>query len=150
MVTNKDLLYIRNGDFMRERLIKFMQGRYGVDQFSNFLIVAALIMVILEMFIKSFFIHLIFNVLSVAAIIYAYLRIFSKNHYKRRAENEWYMKYHNAVKFFIARKKSHMQQRKTHHIYKCPKCRQSIRVPKGKGRIAITCPKCNTEFIKRS
>lgn len=135
---------------MRERLARFMQGRYGVDQFTNFLIISALIMLLLEMVIKVPVLHLIFNILSVAAIFYAYFRILSRNHYKRYAENERYMKYHNALKFYIARKKSHMQQRKTHHIYKCPQCRQSIRVPKGKGRIAITCPKCHTEFIKRS
>lgn len=135
---------------MRERLARFMQGRYGIDQFTNFLVFSALIMVVIEMFIKIPFVHLLLNILSVAAIMYAYFRILSRNHNKRYAENERYMRYHNGVKFFIARQISHMQQRKTHHIYKCPQCRQSIRVPKGKGRIAITCPKCHTEFIKRS
>lgn len=135
---------------MRERLARFMQGRYGIDQFTNFLVFSALIMVILEMFIKAPFIHFLFNILSVAAIIYAYFRMLSRNHSKRYSENERYMKFHNGIKFFILRQKSHMQQRRTHHIYKCPSCRQSIRVPKGKGRIAITCPKCHTEFIKRS
>lgn len=135
---------------MRERIARFMQGRYGIDQFTNFLVFSALIMLIIEMFIKVPVIRLLFNILSVAAIFYSYFRMLSRNHSKRFAENEKYMKFHNNVKFFIARERSHMQQRKTHHIYKCPQCRQSIRVPKGKGRIAITCPKCHTEFIKRS
>ena len=135
---------------MKEKFYRFMQGRYGIDQFTNFLVFSALIMVVIEMFIKIPFVHLLLNILSVAAIMYAYFRILSRNHNKRYAENERYMRYHNGVKFFIARQISHMQQRKTHHIYKCPQCRQSIRVPKGKGRIAITCPKCHTEFIKRS
>jgi len=135
---------------MREKIARFMQGRYGIDQFSNFLVFSALVILVLEIFIKVPVIRSLFNILSVAAIIYAYFRIFSKNHSKRYSENERYMKYYNNVRFFIAREKSHMQQRRTHHIYKCPHCRQSIRVPKGKGRIVITCPKCNTEFIKRS
>ena len=122
---------------MRERLARFMQGRYGIDQFTNFLVFSALIMVVIEMFIKIPFVHLLLNILSVAAIMYAYFRILSRNHNKRYAENERYMRYHNGVKFFIARQISHMQQRKTHHIYKCPQCRQSIRVTKTKGRIAI-------------
>jgi len=105
---------------MRERLARFMQGRYGIDQFTNFLVFSALIMVVIEMFIKIPFVHLLLNILSVAAIMYAYFRILSRNHNKRYAENERYMRYHNGVKFFIARQISHMQQRKTHHIYKCP------------------------------
>lgn len=135
---------------MREKIARFMQGRYGVDQFTNFLVCSALVMLVITMFIKIPVIHFLFNILSVIAIVYAYFRMLSRNHSKRFSENERYMKYYNSVKFFIIREKSHMQQRKTHHIYKCPQCKQSIRVPKGKGRIAITCPKCHTEFIKRS
>lgn len=135
---------------MRERIARFMQGRYGIDQFTNFLVCSALIILIIEMFIKVPVIRFLFNILSVATIFYSYFRMLSRNHSKRFAENERYMKLHNNVKFFIARERSHMQQRKTHHIYKCPQCKQSIRVPRGKGRIAITCPKCHTEFIKRS
>ena len=135
---------------MRERFARFMQGRYGVDQFSNFLVIAALVIMVIEMFIKNPVIRMVFNIITILNIVYAYVRIFSKNHQKRYAENQKYMQIHNRVKFFFARKKSHMQQRKTHHIYKCPNCKQNIRVPRGKGRIAITCPRCRTEFIKRS
>ena len=60
---------------MRERLARFMQGRYGIDQFTNFLVFSALIMVVIEMFIKIPFVHLLLNILSVAAIMYAYFRI---------------------------------------------------------------------------
>ncbi len=143
-------LFVEMRGFMRERLARFMQGRYGVDQFTNFLVFSALVMVVMEMFIKNSFIHFLFNTLSVAAIVYAYFRMLSRNHSKRYSEYERYMKFHNGIKFFFARQRSHMQQRRTHHIYKCPQCKQGIRVPKGKGRIAITCPKCHTEFIKRS
>lgn len=135
---------------MRERLARFMQGRYGVDQFSNFLIILALILMVLEFFLPFSYVRSGLNSIGLLLIVYAYFRILSRNHYKRYAENERYMKYHNKVRFFLARKKSHMEQRRTHRIYKCPSCKQSIRVPKGKGKIAITCPKCRTEFIRRS
>ncbi len=135
---------------MRERFSRFMQGRYGVDQFSNFLVILALIFMVLELFIPVSYVRSGLNSLGLLLLIYAYFRIFSKNHYKRYAENERYMKYYNKVRFFLARKKNHMEQRRTHRIYKCPSCGQSIRVPKGKGKIAITCPKCRTEFIRKS
>lgn len=131
---------------MRERLVRFMQGRYGVDKFSNFLIILALVLLVIDLF----FPFVLLRTMALLLVLYAYFRILSKNHYKRYAENERYMKYYNKVRFFWARRKSHMEQRRTHKIYKCPSCKQSIRVPKGKGKIAITCPKCRTEFIRRS
>lgn len=135
---------------MRERLARFMQGRYGVDKFSNFLVILALVLMVLEIFIPFMYVRQGLNSIGLLLLLYAYYRILSRNHYKRYAENERYMKYHNKVRFFFARRKSHMEQRRTHHIYKCPSCKQKIRVPKGKGKIAITCPKCRTEFIRKS
>lgn len=135
---------------MKERFQRFMRGRYGVDHLSQFLVAESIVLMILQLFIPSYIADLILNILVVVIICYAYFRIFSRNHYKRYAENEAYMQYHNKVKFFFAREKSNRQQRKTHRIFKCPNCSQNIRVPKGKGKIAITCPMCKTEFIKRS
>lgn len=135
---------------MREKIARFMQGRYGVDQFSNFLVMAAVVLMVLEMFIRIPLVRMIFNTVTLVLIVYAYVRILSKNINKRYAENETFMRYYGRFKNFAARKKAHMVQRRTHHIYKCPNCKQSIRVPKGKGRIASTCPRCKTEFIKRS
>lgn len=135
---------------MREKIMRFMQGRYGVDQLSNFLIVCALVIMFVEMIIGNPKARVAGNTISMLLILAAYMRILSRNHYKRYEENQRYMKYHNKVKFFVQKQINLLKQRKTHHIYKCPQCRQSIRVPRGKGRIAITCPKCRTEFIKKS
>lgn len=135
---------------MRERIARFMRGRYGVDQFSNFLVILALVLMVVELFLPFAYVRSGLNTVGLLLLFYAYFRILSRNHYKRYAENQWFMKYYSKVRFFLARKRSHMEQRKTHRIYKCPSCKQAIRVPKGRGKIAITCPKCRTEFIRKS
>lgn len=131
---------------MKQKLIRFMQGRYGADALSRFLLILTAIFIVISLFIRG----PIFDILGMACIIYSYIRMFSKNIPKRYAENQVYLKYQNKVTYWFRTQKSDLKQRKTHHIYRCPSCRQKIRVPKGRGKIAIRCPKCSTEFIKRS
>ena len=123
-----------------------MQGRYGMDYLGRFTIILGLAAIILSMFIDS----AILSILAWACIIYAYFRMFSRNIYKRSSENQAFLTKTYKIRCFFARQKNMMAQRKTHHIYKCPACKQKIRVPRGKGRIEIRCPKCNTTFIKKS
>uniref|UniRef100_UPI004057BFA9 hypothetical protein n=1 Tax=Acetatifactor sp. TaxID=1872090 RepID=UPI004057BFA9 len=130
---------------MKEKLYRFMVGRYGSDQFNRFIMIVALVLVVLSMFGIPFL-----NTLGLLCLIYAYFRMFSKNIYKRRAENAAYMKYEYKVRQKFATFKRDMQQRKTHHIYRCPSCKQKIRIPRGRGKIEISCPKCRYTFIKRS
>ena len=131
---------------MKEKLRKFMIGRYGADQFSQFLSVFSLVLMILSIIIRN---NIPF-ILALLMLVYCYFRIFSKSHGKRYHENEIYMKYKNRVTGYFKSIKSRAADRKTHHIYKCSSCSQKIRVPKGKGRIEITCPKCGGKFIKNS
>jgi ribosomal protein S27E len=130
---------------MKEKLYRFMMGRYGNDQLNRFLMILTVVFFVLSLFGLR-----IFYVLGILCIFYAYFRMFSKNLYKRRLENNWYMKREYRVRQFFATQKRDMQQRKTHHIYRCPDCRQKIRVPRGKGKIEIRCPKCSRTFIKKS
>ena len=141
---------------MKERLQKFMMGRYGVDAFSKFLLGAAMVLWILDMLVRS---RILYS-WALLLLIYSYYRMFSRNTTKRYQENLKFLSLkqkcmsklkslfrgHSGMKF----NKSDLQQRKTHHIYKCPTCKQKIRIPRGKGRICITCPKCKTEFTKVS
>lgn len=135
---------------MKERLERFMQGRYGIDAFSTFLVLIALVLFIVGMFVPFSSVRIIMNSWALLLGIYAYWRIFSKNHGGRYRENENYIRLFYPVRRFFYRIKNKIKDRKYHRIYKCPSCKQAIRVPKGKGKIAITCPKCRTEFIKRS
>ena len=130
---------------MRDKLMRFMMGRYGNDKFNQFLMFTALVSIVLSWFTSN-----IFYTIAVVLMVYAYFRMFSKNIYKRAAENQKYLQYEYKAKNFFRKKKNELAQRKTHHIYKCPNCKQKIRVPRGRGRIAITCRKCNTEFVKNS
>lgn len=131
---------------MKQKLQQFMLGRYGVDSFSKFLMGVALFLCILEIFLDSAILNLGFSLI----VIYVYFRMFSRNYNKRYQENLKYLQIKNKVVAKFNSEKSLMKQRKTHHIYKCPTCSQKIRIPRGKGRICITCPKCKTEFTKTS
>ena len=130
---------------MREKLQRFMWGRYGNDKLNQMLMIFSMICLVLSMIFKG-----PFYLLAVAAMIYVYFRMFSRNIPKRSAENQWYLAKTRKLRDAVGRKKRELGQLKQYHIYKCPKCKQKIRVPRGRGRIAITCRKCGTEFVKKS
>lgn len=130
---------------MKEKLYRFMQGRYGSDQFSRFLLTTSVVCLILSMFAGR-----LFYPAALVLLAYTYFRMFSRNYYKRSEENRKYLQKIEKFRCFFAQQKSKLGQRKTHHIYKCPSCKQKIRVPRGKGKIEIKCPKCQTLFVKKS
>lgn len=137
---------------MRDKFNKFMQGRYGVDDFSRFIMGVALTLIILTMVVTMFNRNVgsILDFLGIAAIVYAYFRIFFRNIQQRYAENQKYLQVTSKFRLRFNKEKNLMKQRKTHHIYSCPGCGQKIRIPRGKGKIEIECPKCHTKFVKRS
>ncbi len=131
---------------MRDKLIRFMQGRYGADQFSRFLVGLTMVFLVLSLFFRSW----VWEILILALIIYTYYRMFSRNIQKRYAENQLFLNKTAGLRRKWAVMKRDAASRKTSHIYRCPNCKQKIRVPKGRGRIAIRCPKCSTEFVRKS
>lgn len=130
----------------RNRFSQFMQGRYGMDSFTRFLLVLSMACLILS----SLFQSTIFSIACWGLLIYMYFRVFSRNITARYAEEQKYIRIKEDVKAYIRRDKSVIDADKAHRIYRCPQCRQKIRVPRGKGRIEITCPKCSRKFIKRT
>ena len=131
---------------MREKFYRFMQGRYGSDELSKFLTGLGMVLIILNILTRS----KIFNLLFWFCLFYSYFRMFSKNHSARYAENQKFFEMKNRLKYKLENHKRLREQKKIYHIYSCPYCKQKIRIPKGRGTIIVTCPKCKQEFGKRS
>ena len=131
---------------MSEKLQRFMIGRYGVDALGKFLLGVVVVLWAVNLFANN---RILYS-WALLLMVYAYFRMFSRNTTKRYQENVKFLQIKNKVVARFKSEKSQLKQRKTHHIYRCPTCRQKIRIPRGKGRICITCPKCKTEFTKVS
>ena len=131
---------------MKERMQRFMAGRYGNDQLNQFIFIVAIISMVLEIITRQS----LFYTLTLVLLILAYVRVFSRNINKRYEENMKFLQKKDAILNKFRKQKYYAAQRRNFHIYTCPQCKQEIRIPKGKGKISITCPKCRTSFIKKS
>ena len=132
-----------------------MYGRYGNDEMGIALwLVAIVIMLaggIVGIFAKNAgsvlaYIVLAFRLISVGLLVWMLLRMFSRNIAKRRAENYKWLTFWRKIKGIFRRR----PDAKTHRHFKCPFCKQTVRVPKNIGKISITCPKCGTKFVKKT
>ena len=117
---------------------RFMMGRYGNDKLNMTLLVVALVVCFVNLFLPKSPAKLALVLVYYGILGYALFRTFSRNTYKRYQENRKYLQ-------FIERIRD-----REHRYFDCPKCRQQVRVPKGKGKISITCPKCKEKFIKKT
>ena len=131
---------------MKERMQRFMAGRYGNDQLNQFIFIVAIISMVLEIITRQS----LFYTLTLVLLILAYVRVFSRNINKRYEENMKFLQKKDAILNKFRKQKYYAAQRRNFHIYTCPQCKQKIRIRKGKGKISITCPKCRTSFIKKS
>ena len=131
---------------MKERMQRFMAGRYGNDQLNQFIFIVAIISMVLEIITRQS----LFYTLTLVLLILAYVRVFSRNINKRYEENMKFLQKKDAILNKFRKQKYYAAQRRNFRIYTCPQCKQKIRIPKGKGKISITCPKCRTSFIKKS
>ena len=119
-------------------LRQFMAGRYGTDRLNMVILCAGLAASLLSVLIKIAPFNLIFWALSYGLMIWAIVRSLSRNTYKRYQENRKFLQIIDRIKD------------REHRYFDCPKCRQMVRVPRGKGKIAITCPRCRERFVKKT
>ena len=111
---------------MASRLQRFMYGRYGSDELTLFIMGAALL------------------------LIWATFRSLSRNLAARRGERERYLRLISKPKKFFKLQKNKHRDRKTHKYFRCAHCRAILRVPRGKGKIDVTCPRCCKVTVKKT
>ena len=116
----------------------FMVGRYGTDRLNMTILGVGLAACLISPFFKNVSINLLLTALSYGLMIWAICRSLSRNTYKRYQENRKFLQFFDRVKD------------RDHRYFDCPKCHQVVRVPRGKGKIAITCPKCREKFVKKT
>lgn len=116
----------------------FMMGRYGSDKLNLTLLSISVLFCLIASFLPYTIVKLSFMGLSYVLMIWAIFRMLSRKTYKRYLENRKYLQFIDRIRD------------RDHRYYDCPRCRQQVRVPKGKGKIAISCPKCREKFIKKT
>ena len=119
-------------------LRNFMVGRYGTDKLNMVILMAGLAVCLVSPFIHSVKVNLLLTAISYALMFWAVFRSFSRNTYKRYQENRKFLQFFDRLRD------------RDHRYYDCPRCRQNVRVPRGKGKIAITCPRCKEKFIRKT
>ena len=141
---------------MKERLRKFMEGRYGADELNRFLTICGWVLLLLGFVLSgidhkvTLIIGSVLVTLSWAFLVLSILRTLSRKTSQRASENYKYFVYKNRVTGWFRSLKTRWQDRKVHRYFRCPQCHATVRVPRGKGKIRITCPKCRNQFIKKT
>ena len=122
-----------------------MYGRYGSDQLSFFLLLLYVLLILL-----SGLPHMeVLSWVALAVLLWDLYRMFSRRIDRRRAENARFLELAGpAIRWFRMRRTIHRD--KDHRYFKCPNCGQYLRVPRGKGRITVSCRNCGASFEQRS
>ncbi len=123
---------------IKNALYRFMKGRYGTDKLNTVILWTGVIICLISAFLPLGWWKRIMVIISYICLFTTLFRCFSRNTYKRYQENRKFL-------FLIEKVKD-----RDHKYFTCPKCRQTVRVPKGKGKIAISCPKCREKFVKKT
>ena len=123
---------------LSDRFRNFMSGRYGTDKLNMAILSAGLAVCLVSVFVRNPIVNLLLTAISYGLMIWALFRCFSRNTYRRYQENRKFLQFFDRLKD------------REHRYYDCPKCRQVVRVPRGKGKIAISCPRCKERFVRKT
>lgn len=136
-------MFRRIGDSLR----RFMYGRYGSDELNVALLIAAVALSVLNTILSivlrnsvvyGTFVYSLLYLLILALLGFATFRCLSRNIYKRQQEAKRFRRFYTRL------------TDRRNRYFSCPKCKQKVRVPRGKGKISIRCPKCGEKFIRKT
>ncbi len=133
------------GDFDR-KMAEAMRGRYGSDELNNLLNAIVLVLLIINIFAQQTWLLLI----ALALVVYVGWRIMSKNVEARRNENELFLDHAGRFRPWLRNPSAAFKEARTYKHAVCPVCGQKVRVPRGKGKLRVTCPKCHKKFEVKS
>ena len=131
---------------MREKLQRFMTGRYGNDQLNRLMLVCSMVLMLLAVIFNHTVLSRVLWYIALILLILVYVRMLSKNIYKRSDENNRYMRFRYKASSKLRVAKERWVQRKEYKFFTCPSCHTTLRVPKGKGSINVVCRKCGNSF----
>ena len=123
-----------------------MEGRYGNDELSQFLVTVAFVILLLSLIKPLRFLYIV----SILIMAWALIRCYSKNIEKQYAEREKYLRFKDGWENEVAFRHNQRVDRKTHRYFRCKRCKTVLRIPKGKGKVEVRCPKCHETTIKKS
>lgn len=128
------------------KIRQFMQGRCGPDELTYALYAAAAVLLVLGLITGIG----LFSSLALVALIWAAYRMLSRNYAARDAERAKWSEIRGFIRDEISLLKSRWRDRKTHKYFRCPSCRQPMRVPRGKGSVKVTCPRCGNRITRKT
>ena len=131
----------------RNWLARVMTGRYGTDQLNRMLSIATLVLLVLSFFAGGGLGRLVW-ILALACLVWSSFRTFSRNIPGRQRENAAYLGLTRNLRGSLHGARERFAQRKDYRFFRCPSCRAWLRVPRGKGRLNITCRQCGERFTR--
>jgi len=137
----KDFLYRLAYKFQQ-----FMAGRNGNDALGYFILITYFVISI----VTSFGSNEVTGIIRLLLLVLYLFRFFSKKLSSRRNENQAFLRIYEPIRSYIMKRVHRLQKQKDYKYFKCPNCKAELRVPRGKGNITVTCPKCHTKFDKKS
>ncbi len=132
-------------DFERKAM-QWMAGRLGPDDLVRFSTDLAVVLCVVELFVHTTWL----GVASLVLLAYSVWRMSSKNLGPRARENERFLKMLGPVRPWFQNPRAAWTESRTYKHVTCPSCGQHVRIPRGKGKLRVTCPKCHEKFEVRS